>query len=75
MATAGDLVFQGTEGSGFDALHAENGETLFRHEAPRTIHASSLTYEVDGKQYVTVVATSTLITLALPERNLQVLDH
>jgi glucose dehydrogenase len=66
MAAAGDLVFQGTEGGGFYALHAENGETLFRYEAPRTIRASPLTYEVDGKQYVTVVATNTVITLALP---------
>lgn len=66
MVTAGDLVFQGIEDGGFYALHAENGETLFRFDAPRTIRASPLTYSVNGTQYVTVVATNTVITLALP---------
>jgi len=66
MVTAGDLVFQGIEDGGFYALHAENGETLFHFAAPRTIRASPLTYEVDGKQYISVVATNTVITLALP---------
>ena len=40
--------------------------TLYQFEAPRTIRASPLTYEVNGKQYVSVVATNTVITLALP---------
>ena len=66
MVTAGDLVFQGIEDGGFYGLDAENGETLFRFEAPRTIRASPLTYQVDGKQYITVVATNTVISLALP---------
>lgn len=66
LVTAGDLVFQGIEDGGFYALNAHNGETLFRFEAPRTIRASPLTYEVNGRQYVTVVATNTVITLALP---------
>jgi glucose dehydrogenase len=66
LVTAGDLVFQGIEDGGFYALDANSGETLFRFEAPRTIRASPLTYEVDGKQYVSVVATNSVITLALP---------
>lgn len=66
MVTAGNLVFQGIENGGFYALDAQNGETLFRFEAPRTIRASPLTYEVNGKQYVSVVATNSVITLALP---------
>lgn len=66
MVTAGDLLFQGNEYGSLYALDAENGETLLHYEAPRPIVASPLTYEVDGKQYVTVVATSRVITLALP---------
>ena len=66
MVTAGDLVFQGIEDGSFYALHAQTGETLYQFEAPRTIRASPLTYEVNGKQYVSVVATNTVITLALP---------
>jgi quinohemoprotein ethanol dehydrogenase len=66
LVTAGDLIFQGIEDGGFYALDANSGETLFRFEAPRTIRASPLTYEVNGKQYVSVVATNSVITLALP---------
>ncbi|MBM61767.1 MAG: hypothetical protein CL484_02320 [Acidobacteria bacterium] len=66
MVTAGDLVFQGVEDGGFYALDAETGEELFQFEAPRPIRASPITYMVDGKQYVTVVATNTVVTLGLP---------
>ena len=66
MVTAGNLVFQGVENGGFYALNAETGETLYRYDAPRPIRASPMTYQVDGKQYVTVVATNTVVTLALP---------
>ena len=66
MVTAGNLVFQGVEDGGFYALDAETGEELFRFAAPRPIRASPLTYQVNGTQYVTVVATNTVVTLALP---------
>ena len=66
MVTAGNLVFQGVEDGGFYALDAETGQELFQFQAPRPIRASPITYMVDGKQYVTVVATNTVVTLALP---------
>ena len=66
MVTAGNLVFQGVEDGGLYALDAETGDELFRFDAPRPIRASPLTYEVNGTQYVTVVATNTVVTLALP---------
>ena len=66
MVTAGNLVFQGVEDGGLYALDAETGEELFRFDAPRPIRASPLTYQVNGTQYVTVVATNTVVTLALP---------
>ena len=66
LPTAGTLVFQGVEDGGFYALHAETGETLFEFEAPRPIRASPMTYQIDDRQYVTVVATNTVVTLALP---------
>ena len=66
MVTAGDLVFQGVEDGGFYALDARTGDELFEYEAPRPIRSSPMTYQVNGKQYVTVVATNTVITLALP---------
>jgi len=66
LVTAGNLVFQGIEDGGFYALDAEDGETLFRFQTPRQIRASPLSYAVEGKQYVTVVSTNTVVTLALP---------
>ena len=66
MVTGGNLVFQGVEDGGFYALHAETGAELYRYDAPRPIRASPMTYQVNGKQYVTVVATNTVVTLALP---------
>lgn len=66
LVTAGDVVFQGLEDGGFYALDAENGATLFRYQTPRQIRASPLTFAVASKQYVTVVSTNTVVTLALP---------
>ena len=66
LVTSGDLVFQGAEAGGLYALDAESGEVLFRHQMPRRVRASPLTYSVDGKQYISVVATNTVVTLALP---------
>ena len=66
LATAGDLVFQGTDSGGFHAFHAETGEQLFKYDAPRAIRSSPLTYEVNGKQYIAVIATNTVVSFALP---------
>ena len=66
LATAGDLVFQGTDAGGFHALHAATGEELFRYDAPRAIRSSPLTYAVNGRQYVAVIATNTILAFALP---------
>ncbi len=66
LATAGDLVFQGTEDGGFYAFNAATGEQLFQHQAPRTIRSSPLTYELNGTQYVAVIATNTILAFALP---------
>jgi PQQ-dependent dehydrogenase (methanol/ethanol family) len=66
LATAGDLVFQGSDTGAFYALDARNGKTLFTHAAKAGIRASPLTYRLNGSQYVTVVATNSVLTFALP---------
>ena len=66
LATAGDLVFQGSGAGGFYAFDARSGEQLFLHETQRPVSASPLTYRVNGKQYVSVVSTNAVLTLALP---------
>ena len=66
VATAGNLIFQGTENGGVYAFNAETGEQLFQYKAPRTVQSSPLTYEINDTQYVTVIATNTILTFALP---------
>ena len=67
LVTAGDLVFQGLENGEFHALDAENGESLFKYQTPRTVRASPLTYSVGEQQFVSVVSTNTVVTLTLPQ--------
>tara|TARA_B110000858_G_scaffold3502_1_gene4057 strand:+ start:28408 stop:30165 length:1758 start_codon:yes stop_codon:yes gene_type:complete len=66
LVTSGDLLFQGLQGGGFYGLDAENGETLFQYQASSRIRATPMTYAVDGKQYISVIASNTVVTLALP---------
>ena len=65
LATAGDLIFQGTDAGEFYAFDAQTGEQLFMERAPRGIRASPLTYQVNGTQYVTIIATDTVLTFGL----------
>lgn len=67
LVTAGDVVFQGTDAGTFYALDARSGAPLFTYDAPRAIRSSPLTYQVDGTQYVAVVATNTVLTFSVPE--------
>ena len=47
-------------------VRRRNGRQLLTFKAPRAIRASPLTYKVNGRQYVTVVATNTVLALGLP---------
>jgi glucose dehydrogenase len=66
LATAGDVVFQGSDTGDFYGLDARSGRQLFKYSSPKGIRASPLTYQVNGKQYVAVVATSSILTFGLP---------
>ena len=66
LATAGDLVFQGSDTGDFYAFDARTGRQLFKHTAPRSIRSSPMTYQVGGKQYVTIVASNQVLTFGLP---------
>jgi quinohemoprotein ethanol dehydrogenase len=56
LTTAGNLVFQGTEDGRFVAYSADKGEKLFELSVGTGIIASPVTYELDGVQYVSVMA-------------------
>jgi glucose dehydrogenase len=63
LVTAGDLVFQGSDTGDFYALDARSGTQLFKYTDRRSIRASPLTYQVNGKH---VIATNTILTFGLP---------
>jgi PQQ-dependent dehydrogenase (methanol/ethanol family) len=56
MTTAGNLVFQGTAPSNFTAFRADTGEKLWSADAGANISPGPVTYEIDGVQYVAVMA-------------------
>lgn len=56
LSTGGNLVFQGNGAGEFVAYRAGSGERLWSADAQTGIMAAPITYAVDGKQYVAVVA-------------------
>jgi len=55
LATAGDLVFWGDLNQKFRAFDADNGNILWETTLGGPIQNSTITYRVNGKQYVAVV--------------------
>ena len=55
LATAGDLVFWGDMDRRFRAFDAEDGEILWETVLGGVIQMSTITYAVDGKQYIAVM--------------------
>jgi quinohemoprotein ethanol dehydrogenase len=56
LATAGNLVFQGTSDMRFAAYSADKGKMLWEVSVESGIIAGPMTYMLDGVQYVTVNA-------------------
>ncbi|MBQ0721300.1 MAG: PQQ-dependent dehydrogenase, methanol/ethanol family [Gammaproteobacteria bacterium] len=56
VATAGNLVFQGTADRRFAAYSADAGELLWEHQVNTGIVAGPVTYTVDGEQYIAVMS-------------------
>ncbi len=56
LSTAGNLVFQGTASGDFVAYRATDGELLWQSWSRTGILGGPVSYEVDGTQYVAVMA-------------------
>ncbi|HMN47219.1 MAG TPA: PQQ-dependent dehydrogenase, methanol/ethanol family [Povalibacter sp.] len=56
LSTAGDLVFQGNAMGELVAYDARNGEKLWSFPAQTGVVAPPMSYEVNGEQYIAVVA-------------------
>jgi alcohol dehydrogenase (cytochrome c) len=66
MSTAGGLVFLGSDMEGFEAVDAKTGKPLWQFGTGQGIHASPMSYAVDGKQYVAIATGSDIFSFGLP---------
>lgn len=55
LATAGNLVFQGTAGGSFNAYSADQGKKLWSFTTQTGVLAAPITYKVKGQQYVALL--------------------
>ena len=65
LATAGDLVFSASIEGYFYALDAQSGEPLWQIALGGPVHASPMTYAVNGQQYVTMTIGNVVYTFGL----------
>jgi alcohol dehydrogenase (cytochrome c) len=66
LTTAGELVFFGDDTGAFEAVAARTGRALWRFNTGQSIHASPMSYAVDGTQYVAIAAGGDVISFSLP---------
>jgi len=68
IITAGGVLFVGsTDDNRFRAIEAKTGKQLWITKLNRRANANPITYQGrDGKQYVAIVATDSLVAFALP---------
>jgi alcohol dehydrogenase (cytochrome c) len=60
LATAGDLIFFGDLNRRFRAFDADNGKILWETILGSSVSSSTITYAVNGRQYVAVIAGDNL---------------
>jgi alcohol dehydrogenase (cytochrome c) len=65
LTTATDLLFTGGREGYFHAIDARTGRVLWKASLGGQIVMAPITFEVDGRQYVSVIAGHTLVTFAL----------
>jgi quinoprotein glucose dehydrogenase len=67
VTASGVLFIASTDDNRFRALEARSGRQLWEAKLARRGNANPITYQArDGRQYVAVVATDTLVVFALP---------
>ncbi len=66
LTTAGELVFLGNDAGALEAVEARTGRSLWQFTTGQNIHASPMSYAVDGVQYVAIAAGGDVISFSLP---------
>ena len=56
LATKGNLGCVGEGNGSFNAFNASNGELLWAHNTNAGVNAPAISYMIDGRQYIAVVA-------------------
>ena len=67
LATGGDLVFSASVDGYFYALDAEGGAPLWQIALGGPVHASPMTYSVNGRQFVTMTVGNVVYTFGLDD--------
>ena len=67
VSTAGGLVFFADDDQHLVALDAKSGKHLWHFNLGQSLFSSPITYSVNGKQYVTIVARTDVFTFGLFE--------
>jgi alcohol dehydrogenase (cytochrome c) len=66
MTTASGLVFFGDDAESFEAVDAKSGASLWHFTTGQRMHASPMSYAVQGKQYVAIASGMDIFSFALP---------
>jgi len=67
LTTASDVLFVGGREGYFQALDARTGALLWKQNLGGDIIAGPISFQIDGKQYVSIAAGNSLFTYALRE--------
>jgi alcohol dehydrogenase (cytochrome c) len=67
LTTASDLLFTGGREGHFHAIDARTGEELWKASLGGQIVMAPVTYEVNGRQYISVISGNSFVTFGLPD--------
>lgn len=67
MATAGGLVFGGTNEGDVFALDAVDGDLLWQFQTGGFVRANLMSFAIDGRQFVAIAAGNALFVFGLPQ--------
>jgi alcohol dehydrogenase (cytochrome c) len=67
LTTATDVLFSGNREGHFFALNARDGKLLWTRYLGGQVASSPITWELDGRQYVSIASGHALFTFGLPE--------
>jgi alcohol dehydrogenase (cytochrome c) len=67
LVTASDLLFTGGREGYFHAIDAKAGKLLWKASLGGQIVMAPITFQVEGKQYLSVISGHNLVTFGLRE--------